>query len=215
KLHGPEQVTWLDRLEDEHDNLRAAIAWSQADASRAETGLRIASALVWCVVRGAWCMVRGYFEEGRRALEVGLTSPGGVPLGVRVKALSAAGHLANLQPDFEHATALLEDAIRLAGTLGDERAAARAQALLGETARFHRHFARATALLEDCLARQRRIGDTWGSYHTLYRLAETAREQGQNERAVELHQQSLAMRQAAADGRGIAGSHHSLGLLAL
>jgi predicted ATPase/class 3 adenylate cyclase len=209
RLHGPDQVTWLDRLEDEHDNLRAAIAWSQADASRAETGLRIASALVW------FCMVRGYFEEGRRALEVGLTSPGGVPLGVRVKALSAAGHLANLQPDFEHATALLEEAIRLAGNLGDERAAARAQALLGETARFQREFARATTLLEDCLARQRRIGDTWGCYHTLYRLAETAREQGENERAVELHEQSLAMRQTAADGRGIAGSHHSLGLLAL
>src|SRR5262249_3200796 len=174
KLHGPEQVTWLDRLEDEHDNLRAAIAWSQADASRAETGLRIASALVWCVVRGAWCMVRGYFEEGRRALEVGLTSPGGVPLGVRVKALSAAGHLANLQPDFEHATALLAGAITLAGNRGEERGAARARARRGETARFPRHFARATALLEDCLARQRRIGDRLGTHHTLYRLAESA-----------------------------------------
>jgi tetratricopeptide (TPR) repeat protein len=209
KLHGPEQVAWLDRLEAEHDNMRAALAWSQSEPDGAETGLRIASSLAW------FWQVRGYFQEGRRTVEAGLASAGGVPLGLRVKALSAAGQWANLHRDFVRAAQVLEESISLARTLGDEQSAARAQSTLGETARFQRDHARATALYEDSLARQRRVGDRWGAYHTLWRLAEVAREQGFYERSIDLHEQSLAMRRQAEDYRAIAGALDRLGLLAV
>jgi predicted ATPase len=209
KLHGPEQVVWLDRLEADHDNLRAALSWSQADPNRAEIGLRIASALVW------FDMVRGYFDEGRRALDAGLVHGDRVPLSVKVKALSAAGHLANLQPDFPRAIELLQESMTLAQRLGDRIAAARARALLAETARFQGDFSTATELLEASLKEQREVGDVWGSYHTLYRLGEVAREQEQFERSIELHRASLELRRQAGDNRGIAGSLYSLGFLAL
>ena len=61
KLHGPEQVDWLDRLEAEHDNLGAVQAWTQAQPRGREQALRLASALLW------FWLVRGYYAEGRRA----------------------------------------------------------------------------------------------------------------------------------------------------
>jgi predicted ATPase len=59
-LQGPDQQRWFDRLEAEHDNLRAALAWSGA---RADARARLAAALFW------FWRVHGYFAEGRAHLE--------------------------------------------------------------------------------------------------------------------------------------------------
>ena len=84
KLHGPDQVAWLDRLESEHDNLGAVVAWSQGEPDGAEMALRLASSLLW------FWLVRGYYVEGRRAFEAALAARSEVPLMVRAKALRAA-----------------------------------------------------------------------------------------------------------------------------
>ena len=59
KLHGPELLAWLNRLELEHDNLRAAFEWSQSTGGEAMLGLRLAGALWW------FWDIRGYRTEGR------------------------------------------------------------------------------------------------------------------------------------------------------
>src|SRR5207237_980763 len=66
ELRGPRQAHWLARLDDEHDNLNAALAWSHA-AADGETGLRLAGALWWFWHR------RGYMNEGRGWIEEVLT----------------------------------------------------------------------------------------------------------------------------------------------
>jgi len=209
QLHGLDQVAALDQLEAEHDNLRAAAAWSQTQPDAAEVGLRLAGALLW------FWLVRGYFREGGRALAAGLAAGGDVSPAVRIKALMAAGHLAQYERDFMRSSALLEQGIAIARSMGDEVSAARALSLLGETARIQGDFEHATALMEDSLQQQRTLGDRWGSYHTLHRLGEAARNQGENERSAALHAESLALRLEMGDIRGIGAAYQSLGLLAL
>jgi predicted ATPase len=209
KLHGPDQVGWLDTLEAEHDNLGAVQAWTQAEPGRAETGLRLASALLW------FWLVRGYYAEGRRALETALAASQDVSLLVRARALRAAGHLTQYQRDFTRSAELLNESLTLARGLGDQHSIAATFSLLGETARFQGDYDRANALLEESLAMQRQLGDRWASYHTLYRLGEAARDQGQNERATALHAESLTIRREFGDTRGIAASLQCLGLLAV
>ena len=59
ELTGPEQAAWFDRLETEHDNVRAALAWA-LDTGEIEVALRLGSALT------RFWLSRGYFQEGRR-----------------------------------------------------------------------------------------------------------------------------------------------------
>src|SRR5207253_8102302 len=79
----------LDRLESEHDNLRAALAWRLADELRADTSLRLAGAL-----RHFW-EVRGFLSEGRAHLRAALSHDETAgPTVERALALNGAGYLA-------------------------------------------------------------------------------------------------------------------------
>jgi predicted ATPase len=67
EMQGPEQATWIGRLEREHDNLLAALRWTQA-RGQAETALRLAAAL------GRFWLMRGYLTEGRAWLDGALAT---------------------------------------------------------------------------------------------------------------------------------------------
>jgi predicted ATPase/DNA-binding NarL/FixJ family response regulator/transcriptional regulator with XRE-family HTH domain len=89
KLHGPEQMQALDRLDSELDNVRAALEWSLREG-RAEKGLRLAGALAWFWER------RGYWSEGRARIERLLNQPDAAPRTlIRANGLVAASLLAN------------------------------------------------------------------------------------------------------------------------
>jgi predicted ATPase len=71
-LRGDDQVTWLARLELEHDNLRAGLKWASAPSSPVrspETALRLASALT-----RLWYL-HGYWSEGCAWLRQALAEP--------------------------------------------------------------------------------------------------------------------------------------------
>ncbi|MGH2627997.1 MAG: ATP-binding protein, partial [Anaerolineales bacterium] len=80
-LAGPEQSMWLDRLEQEHENLRAALRWT-LQAGEAEIGLRMGGALAQFWER------HGYTREGRGWLDALLADPGAAPVPVRARALN-------------------------------------------------------------------------------------------------------------------------------
>lgn len=89
RLHGPEQMQVLDRLDNELDNVRAALEWSVREG-RAEIGLRLAAALAWFWER------RGYWIEGRAYIEKLLNRPEtGLRSLIRANGLVAAGLLTN------------------------------------------------------------------------------------------------------------------------
>jgi predicted ATPase len=127
RVTGPEQGAWLDRLEEEQDNLRAALRWS-LDRDEAGPGLRIVGALwVWYAVS---------FREGRRWAEALLALPGAAPPTVeRTQALWTAGMAAWEEGDGAAVHALGEENVALSRALGDPGRLAYALAMLGNSAR--------------------------------------------------------------------------------
>jgi len=125
ELKGPEQGSFLDLLEDEHDNLRAALAWS-LERGDATDGLRLA------VTLSRFWLVRGYLSEGRRWLEFTLAACPGAEPSDRARALIAASTLAWHQGDYAGVAPLAGRALEISRELGDKVAEAEALCRLGE-----------------------------------------------------------------------------------
>jgi hypothetical protein len=126
ELWGPAAGAWLERLNAERDNFRAALDWCLASGSAANvtTALRLAGALA----RFWW--MRGPFGEGRQWLARALEA---VPerSAARMKALHGAGWLAHFQRDLAAARAALEESLSIANELDPRLATRRGLTLLG------------------------------------------------------------------------------------
>ncbi|HWE64183.1 MAG TPA: tetratricopeptide repeat protein [Chloroflexota bacterium] len=156
ELTGPHQALWLVRLEQELNNLRAALAWA-LQRRDGEAGLRLTAALY------RFWAIRGYLGEGRRWLEATLANAGSAPAALRAAALNGAGNLSWQQGDYERATALHEEALALRRALGDRRGVAGSLGNLGTVAYRKGDFARATALYEEALALERELDALGGT----------------------------------------------------
>jgi len=208
ELTGPQQLSWLERLEREHDNLRATIAWL-VEHHEQEAALRLCGAL-W---RFWW--IRGYLSEGRTELTRALVgSRGVVAMPVRAKALHAAGELANMQGDFEEAEALCGESLALFRTLGDPRGSALSLSMLGYAAAWQRSdFATARALLEEAVTLFREVDDTYDITLALVILATVFLLQGEYERACTLVEEAMVLDREGGDSWRIANSLWLLGLV--
>ena len=186
RLTGAQQVVYLNLLEAELDNLRAAIGWSE-EAGEPEMGLRFAGALPW------FCYLSGRYGEGREWFEGVFARCSASPAPLRAKALYGVGILLFLQCDYERATALIQESADLYRELGDERGLAFALQILGCVEREQGRYARARALLEGSMAFWRGSGDEAGIADTLLYLAMVAWMAGDHERAEALSAEALAM----------------------
>jgi predicted ATPase/DNA-binding CsgD family transcriptional regulator len=206
-LTGPDQGEWMDRLDAEVGNLRAAMAWFQ-EAADTEADLRLASAL-W-----GFCHARGYYEMGRTWLEDAL-SKGGDPTPLRAGALTGAGLLAFLQCDYGGARERLEQSLSLHEDLADQRGVAGVKDVLGGLAREQGDYERARTLHEESLALWRELEDEHGISESLYYLGLGAWLNGENERAGDLSARALDMTRASGDTAGVLSSLINLGSVAL
>jgi predicted ATPase/class 3 adenylate cyclase/Tfp pilus assembly protein PilF len=209
ELTGRDAVSWLDRLESDHDNLRATLAWfrQQADAARA---VRLAGAL-W---RFWW--LRGHLSEGRGELEAALAvAAAGDPAPERAAALDGAGVLAETQGDFTRAETLHTEALELSRALADTAGTARATGNLGVVAFDRGDYRRALALLEESLALARAVDDRQMAATALTDLGRVHHAQDDLAKAGDYYRDSLALRRQLGGGTDIARSLHNLGVLAL
>ena len=166
ELKGARQYEWLERLEAEHDNMRAALSWLLEDGD-VEPGLRLAGAL-----RRFW-HVRGYFDEGRRWLEQALAKDSRASASARAKALDAVGGLAHDQGDIDRAEAAAQEGLELSAQADIESGrVASFRRTLGITAEREGDYERATELHGESLALYREAEDRWGIAASLLSLAE-------------------------------------------
>jgi predicted ATPase/transcriptional regulator with XRE-family HTH domain len=206
-LHGTDQLTWLDRLEAEHANVRAALIWSQK-AGRMETGLRLASALWW------FWNVRGYLTEGREWLASMLAPEAEVPAQVRATGLNRTGFLAEAQGDHREAQALFEQARALSETVGDTLNRARALHGLGIGAFFQGDHQQAEVLYAASLALFRAAGALWDVSIVLHYFGWLKQRQADYQRAAVYLEESLALAQESDDRWGMATTLLLLGTTA-
>jgi len=127
KLAGSEQRLWVERLEAEHDNMRATLSWV-LERGKAELGMRLGAAL-W-----RFWHIRGYLSEGIRSMERVLASGAPEASAVRVKALEGMGWLTQAQGDTVLAEATYEEMLELSRELDDKRNVATALNSLGALA---------------------------------------------------------------------------------
>jgi predicted ATPase/uncharacterized protein HemY len=207
-LKGPDQETWLQRLELEHDNLRAALGWA-VEEGEGEVLLQMTGAL-W-----KFWLTHGHLSEGRRWLEIALRGSGGHSSAARAMALNGAGNLAHVCGDFEQAQTYYEEALAERRATGDKRGMASALNNLAIAAHSRGDYARVVALHQESLALKRELGDQWGIASTLGNLAIATHDQGDYTRARALHEESLEIRRSLGDRLGIALALGNLGVVAL
>ena len=205
-LAGPEQGAWLDYLDREYDNLRAALEWATTQGG-ADLALRLGGAL-W-----RFWSIRGPSGEGRDWLARVLARAGPTgDLATRAKALASAGLLAHQQGDHAAALPLFEECLALRRALGAPGPIARA---LTNLAFVVADKARVVDLLGEALALGRSVGDKASVLRTLNTLGEMAREEGDYDRALTLYAESLALCRETGERLGIAHVLHNLGLMVL
>jgi predicted ATPase/class 3 adenylate cyclase/DNA-binding CsgD family transcriptional regulator len=203
ELGGPQQAVWLERLERENDNLRAALRWSleRGEVRRSiEMALRLGGAL------GRFWEVRGHWSEGWNFLERALAGGKGVAVPVQVKALKAAAHLAWDQGDSDRAEALSEECLARCREIGDTAGIALSLRLLGAIAYSRGNLGVAYARTEEALVLFREVGDKKGIAQSLANFAHVLREQGEYKRAIALQEETLALFRAVGNIEGIAFS---------
>jgi tetratricopeptide (TPR) repeat protein len=200
---GAEQIEWLDRLETDNDNLRAALSWALT-SGRQEAGLRLAVALYrfWY-----W---RNHYREGRQWLEATLADSQSLPPALRAQALRTVGVLSLELNDYAGAEPHLQESLVLFRRLEDRRGAAATLNSLGVMAFSQNLYGRAIRLLEESLSLRRQLEDNYSLSTPLNNLGLVALAQGEHKAARDYFAEALALDRASGDAMGVAVSLSNL-----
>ena len=185
-LKGADSVKWLNRLEDEHDNLRAALRWSLDNDP--ETGARLAAA-----IRLFW-FLHSHLTEGNGWLKAALERGSDVSTAdVRFKLLNVLGTLTRFQGDYETARKVYEEGLALGREANDLRQIAESSSGLGLVVYQQGDSAAARKYIEEGLAISRKLNDKFGIAAYLNSLGDIARTEGDDAAARPLFEEALAV----------------------
>ena len=202
ELSGAESQVWLERLEREHDNLRAALHWALERETQTETALRLATLLA------RFWKKRGYLGEGRRWLEAALSHSKTQPAVARAWAYRESAALALSQGDYVQAQAYLESGRALWGDLGDEPFVTWMMGLILDA---QGKYDEAQVFLETNLAFHRQAGNRENVAHALHLLGQSAMKQGRYDQARAWLEESISIRRTLQIKEDIAISLLTLG----
>lgn len=210
RLESTGQVEWMNRMEQEHNNLRAALEWSKTAAGAGDICLRLAGAL------GLFWEVRGHFSEGRERLaSLLLTEPAQGSTPGRARLLARAAELAYRQSDFAATTAYAAGSLDIFRELGDRQGSASALIKLGNAAAEFGDYAAASRHLEEALNIWRELGDQHGIARALISYGWAALRSGDYPLAEERLAEALGISRRLGDTRSTGFELAGLGEVAL
>jgi len=192
---------WLERLEREHDNLRATMEWSLESG---HTGPHLEIAFKLSEALMDFWRVRGFYSEGRIYLEQILARRDSVATPMRARAMSAAAEFADWQSDFDRAEALYQKSLLLYRELGDTRGIAWSLWRLEAARKKDNKYPALISQLEESLSLFRGLGDQEAIALSLLELADQASFHGDYRRGYTLFEESLAILKELGIKRGIA-----------
>ncbi len=202
-----EQAIWLDRLEQEHDNLIAALDWLDQSGD-VDLALRLCSHLFW------FWYVRGRLIEGRRWIERQLERASNPPAGIRARALLGLAILTHWQGQDDIAARSLDESLKLCREVGDQWGTAFALGIAGVLAEDEGDFDRAAPSQLEALRLFEEMGDVSNAALARTHLGVIALGQGDLDRAIPILNESLAAQRETGDLWGAAVSLSYLGMAA-
>jgi predicted ATPase/class 3 adenylate cyclase len=207
ELAGAQHADWVDLLERELDNIRAALDWFMS-SGRAEDALRMTSALA------RFWYAHAHISEARRWLSVALGLARDAPADVRAAALWTAAQQATAQSDWEAALPLLEEARELYRELGHGRDEVLALSYLGFVALRRDDLGAATRFAEEAVELARDIGDARAESAARMSLGDVRSAHGDGPSALALYEEALALRRTLGDPVLVADGIYNLGMIA-
>ena len=209
KLKGAQSRLWLERLEIEHDNLRAALRWA-ADAGEVETLLLLAGALWWFWLRN------GHLSEGRRWLEDALEwAEPPARTAARAKVLWGAGFLAFSQVSHPAARSRLEESAEICQEIGDRRGLAYALSFLSLVMAHQGESAEGRPLAQEGVRLFREDGgDRWGLAIALTNMGTVAEAQADYDLAITFFEESATILRELGDKWPLSLPLRHLGIVA-
>jgi tetratricopeptide (TPR) repeat protein len=181
KLESAEQITWLNKLELEDDNLRAALSWCMSAKHSPELGLRLAGSL------SPYWQMRGFLTEGRQYLlnALSLTSDS-VQSAERAKALYEVGRLAHVQGDLNESRRYLMASVSIYRKLGGQHSLSLAHVLimLGDTLRGRGNYPEALSVIREGLQIMQTLDEADGFARASWKLGWCLAGQGEYENAI-------------------------------
>lgn len=208
-LRGADAVRWLQQLEEEHDNLRAVLAWSDEPGGDGFVGLQLAGAL------DHFWSLRGYVTESREYLARALErepKERGAARARALRGLANRGESAGVNGGREE---LYQESLAIYQELGDQHSVAALLLLLGALYQTRGAYGAAREIYEKSLAISRGVGFSAGIANALYKRGQIAQLQGDYASALTDYQESLALRRELGDLRSIYLSLNNLGALAV
>ena len=217
QLGGPEHLMGLDRLEAEHDNLRAALAWSleasaaehAGEGGRAFTGLRLLQAMTTL-----WYH-HGHATEGRQWLQRAIDATSEDAPASRARLQHWLGILLFQKGELDAAVRALEHSLAIWRELGDREQQARELNSLGAAHRYLGHLDTARTLLEESVEISREIGSDTRLAAALTNLGQVESVAGDLDRARQALREALELDQNCGDVFGVALDQQSLALVSL
>jgi predicted ATPase/class 3 adenylate cyclase len=201
-IYGAGQAEWLQKLEDEHENLNAALEWSLQ--GNVTSGQQLTASLWWAWNEG------GHNSEIYSWLERMLAATPGDETLVVAKLLSGVGWLTAKTEDRKNAN---QKSVTIFRKLGDEIGAAFPLSTLGILAYLQSDYERAIQLFEESVRLFKAGGNKWGVRHMMGTLGYTAEAQENYVQAQKYYEESLLISKEIEDQDGIAWTLYLMAML--